>query len=100
MNKQNFRIWSTQKPIEVFEKPLHAPKVTVWSGLSSHRVYGPFFFEDAETGNACSVNTEAYIEMLNTVMTDDIHLDVCTHILGCKRLVEKSLREQDYFAPN
>ena len=76
MNKQNFRIWSTQKPLEVFEQQLHAPKVTVWYGLSSYRVYGPFFFKDAETGNACSVNTEAYIEMLNTVMTDDIHLDV------------------------
>ena len=75
MNKQNFRIWSTQKPIEVFVKQLHAPTVTVWCGLNSHRVHGPFFFEDAETRNACSMKTEAYIEMLNTVMTDDIHPD-------------------------
>ena len=75
INKQNYRMWSTQKPIEAFEKPLHSQKVTIWCGLSSHRVYGPFFFED-ETGNARTVNSESYIEMLNAIMADNIDPDI------------------------
>ena len=75
MNKPNYRMWSTQKPMELFEKPLHSQKVTIWCGLSSHRIYGPFFFED-ETGNARTVNSEFYIEMLNALMTDNIDPDV------------------------
>jgi hypothetical protein len=52
MDKQSFLIWSRNKPMDVFEKPLHLPKVTVWCGMSCNRLYGPFFFEDAQTGNA------------------------------------------------
>ena len=37
MNKQNFRKWSRTKPEEVYEKPLHSPKVTVWCCLSSNK---------------------------------------------------------------
>ena len=76
MNKQNFRMWSRNKPMVVFEKPLHSLKVTVWCGMSGNRLYGPFFFEDAQTGNACTITKETYIEMLETVMNVDITPDI------------------------
>ena len=66
--------WSPTKPEEVYEKPLHSPKVTVWSGLSSNRIYGPYFFEDPER-NARTVTTETYIEMLNMMFVNDIYPD-------------------------
>ena len=72
MNKPNFRKWSRTKPEEVYEKPLHSPKVTVWCGLSSNRIYGPYFFEDPE-GNARMVTTDTYIEMLNMMSVNDIY---------------------------
>ena len=75
MNKQNFRKWSQTKPEEVHEKPLHSPKVTVWCGLISSRIYGPNFFEDPE-GNARLVTTDTYIEMLNMVSVNDIYPDI------------------------
>ena len=57
MNKQNFRKWSRTKPEEVYGKPLHSQKVTVWCGLISNRIYGPYFFEDPE-GNVWMVTTD------------------------------------------
>ena len=57
MNKQNFRKWSRTKPEEVYGKPLHSPKVTVWCGLISNRIYRPYFFEDPE-GNVWMVTTD------------------------------------------
>ena len=44
--------------------------------MSGNRLYGPFFFEDAQTGNACTITTETYIEMLETVMNVDITPDI------------------------
>ena len=49
----------------MFEKVLHSPKVTVWCGLSSKKVYGPYFFED-NSNDVCTVTTKAYIKMLET----------------------------------
>ena len=71
MNKQNFKKLSRTKAEEVYEKPLHSPKVTVWCGVSSNRIYGPYFFEDPE-GNARMVTTDTYIEMLNMMFVNDI----------------------------
>ena len=34
MNKQNFRKWSQTKPEEVYEKPLHSPKVPSGAALA------------------------------------------------------------------
>ena len=43
---------------------------------SSNKVYGPYFFEDVDTGNVRTVTTEAYIEMLNNAMNFDINPDI------------------------
>ena len=74
MNKQNFRKGSRTKPEDVYEKPLHPPKVTVWCGLSSNKIYGPYFFEDPER-NPRMVTTDTYIEMVNMMFVNDIYPD-------------------------
>ena len=54
---------------------MHSPKLTVWCASSSNKVYGPYFIDDADTGNVRTVTNAAYIEMLDNVMTVYIYLD-------------------------
>ena len=56
INKQNLRKWSSLQ-----QSPLHALKLRVWCGLSSNKGHGPYFLENAETGNVRIVTAEAYI---------------------------------------
>ncbi|KAJ4451803.1 hypothetical protein ANN_03276, partial [Periplaneta americana] len=58
VNKQNFRYWSDEQSIQVWEKPLHSPKITVWCGVSALGIIGPCFFE--EDGRTVTVNSERY----------------------------------------
>ena len=30
VNKQNFRYWASENPRELYQRPLHSPKVAVW----------------------------------------------------------------------
>jgi hypothetical protein len=62
VNKQNYSYWAPTgyNPQEIEEKPLH-DRVTVWVGVASWGVVGPFFFD----GN---VNTVRYAEMFNTFL--------------------------------
>lgn len=64
VNKQNLRFWGTENPHEMHEKPLHPLKVTVWCGICSERVIGPYFFENAD-GTTVTVTGERYRQMLN-----------------------------------
>lgn len=45
VNKQNCRFWCENNPQEIHEKPLHPEKVTVWCGLWSGGIIGPYFFK-------------------------------------------------------
>ena len=54
-DKQNSRSWGQSKPEKRSSVPLHSAKVTVWCGLKSTKVIGPFFFEDAVTGTALTI---------------------------------------------
>ena len=65
VNKQNFRYWATENPREIYKRPLHSPKVTVWCAMGKTAIIGPYFFEDNH-GNAVTVNSERYIEMINS----------------------------------
>lgn len=74
-NRQNFRSWSSNKPVVFMEKPLHSPKVTVWCGLSGNRIYGPYFFEDPNTMATQTINRVTYLDMLKETFHDDTHPD-------------------------
>ncbi|CAK1588653.1 unnamed protein product [Parnassius mnemosyne] len=76
VNKQNCRIWASENPKEIIEKPLHAQRFTVWCAMWSGGVIWPFFFED-EAGNAVTVNGSRYREMLTFQfwpIIDDINI--------------------------
>lgn len=64
VNKQNCRIWGTENPHAVAEKPMYPQKVTVWCGFWSRGIVGPFFFENADE-KAVTVNGERYRAMIN-----------------------------------
>ena len=57
VNKQNCRIWTT-------EKPTHPKRITVWSGFWSRIIIESFFFEN-EQGEPVTVNVDRYRAMLN-----------------------------------
>lgn len=59
VNRQNYRIWGTERPTVAVVKPLHPEKLTVWCAVSSDCVLGPYFFDS-------TVNTDRYIEMLKS----------------------------------
>ena len=57
VNRHNCVYWSSENPHEVLAKNLKEPGVTVWGGISSDGLIGPFFFDG-------SVNGENYLAML------------------------------------
>jgi len=62
-NKQNYRYWPPENPQEHHQRPLHSERLTVWCGIASFGVLGPYFFEDNE-GAAVTVTSERYVAML------------------------------------
>ena len=46
VNKQNCRIWGTERPQVVYEAPQSAPSIMVWCAISEKEVIGPYFFEN------------------------------------------------------
>ena len=44
VNKWNCLIWGSENPRIIVEKPLYPQRVTVWCGLWSGGVIGPYFF--------------------------------------------------------
>lgn len=63
VNTQNCRIWGSENPHVVVQKPMHPPKVTVWCALWSGGIIGPYFFENDE-GDTVTVNGDRYGKML------------------------------------
>jgi len=71
VNKQNFRYRSQANTRALHEKPLHSQEVTVWCAMSASGIIGPYFFEN-EAGNAVTVNTDRYAEMLQNFFTPQL----------------------------
>ena len=63
VNKQNMRYWSPENPRELYQRPLHALRVTVWCALSRVSIIGPWFLEENE--QAVSVTSDRYVNMIN-----------------------------------
>ena len=63
VNKQNCRIWGSENPKMIFEKPLYPQRVTVWCGFWAGGIIGPYFFEN-EAGAAVLVNGLRYRTMI------------------------------------
>jgi len=59
VNKQNCRIWGSENPHVVLEKPMHPQRVAVCCGMWSGGIFGPFFFENEE-GATVTVNDVRY----------------------------------------
>lgn len=52
VNRHNCVIWDTSNPHAVQEVPIKSPGVTVWCGLFSDEVIGPFFFDSTVTSKS------------------------------------------------
>lgn len=76
VNRQNYRVWGTQRPELVVSKPLHPKKLTVWCGLSASGIIGPFFIEQ-------TINSERY----KTLLENDV----------IPELIEKGLIDDHWF---
>lgn len=63
-NRQNVRFWGSENPRIVRPKSHHPERLTVWCGISSNGVIGPYFFED-ERRKSISVTGERYRNLLN-----------------------------------
>ena len=60
LNKQNVRIWWTEKHRRIVENERDSPKTNVFCAFSTSIVYGPYFFPDR------TVNGETFLNMLTT----------------------------------
>jgi hypothetical protein len=63
VNNHNCVYWSSENPKFVIEEHLNVPGVTVWAGICSKGVIGPYFFDE-------TVTAERYLGMLREVMTE------------------------------
>ena len=59
VNRQDCRVWGSEKPRAIGEKRTHPQRVTVWRGFWPGGVIGPYFFEN-EAGRAATVNGARY----------------------------------------
>jgi len=57
LNRQNNRIWETERPTIGIDKPLHSEKILFFFSISATQIYGPYYF-------STSVNQHNYLEML------------------------------------
>jgi hypothetical protein len=65
INRHNSVYWSDSNPHEVILEELNVPSLTVWAGIWSGDIVGPYFFDGTVTG-------ESYFEMLREVVLPEL----------------------------
>jgi len=68
-NTPNCLIWETENPHVSYELERASPKQNVWCGVTSEKVYGPFFFEE-ETVRAVN-----YLDMIKQYVVPQLQQD-------------------------
>jgi len=63
VHKQNCRIWGDENPHALVEQDQQSPHLTVWCGLSSRGILGPYFFQSR--GRTVTVTGPRYKGMLD-----------------------------------
>ena len=59
VNRHNCVYWDSENPHHIIETEVNVPGVTIWGGICSTGLVGPFFFEG-------TVNGARYLDMLKT----------------------------------
>jgi len=70
VNKQNYRFWASEQLSLLHITPLHSAKVTVWCGVASFGILGPYFCE--KNNVTVTVTSERYVEMLNNFLPTEL----------------------------
>ena len=65
------RIWASENPKMIIEKPLYPQRVTASCGFWTGEIIGPYFFEN-EAGAAVSVNGLRYRTMINEFLWPEL----------------------------
>ncbi|XP_043676454.1 uncharacterized protein LOC122633042 [Vespula pensylvanica] len=68
INKENCIFWGAVNPTAIRDYQLHPIKCTVWCGLTSDCVIGPFFFKNDDGNNAAIVTVERYKNMIENFL--------------------------------
>jgi hypothetical protein len=71
VNKQNFRIWGLENPREIMQHESHPLYCTVWAGITSEEIIGPYFLED-EKSTSIRVNSDSYSRMIRNFLVPRI----------------------------
>ncbi len=71
INKQNMRIWGSEKPEKIIEKSSHPQYVTVWCAISAQGLIGPYFFEDSNEKKIV-VNQSNYQNMIENYFVPEL----------------------------
>jgi len=70
-NKQNMRIWGSEKPEKFIEKSAHPLYVTVWCAISAQGFIGPYFFENSNQERII-VNQTNYQNMIENYFVPEL----------------------------
>ena len=75
VNQQSCCYWALENPRELHAKPLHNSKVMVRCGVGKSAIIGPFFNDN--NGNAVTMNSERYTEMIKNFLCLNYDENVC-----------------------
>jgi hypothetical protein len=93
VNTRDCIIWAEERPNTVLSRPLHDEKVTVWCGLTSEFILGPYFFEDVDCHgrHTVTVTGARYAKMITEYLVPELISRQC---------LEKVIFQQDGAPPH